>query len=78
MEYIVKKKLYHNTLGLLNEGETVTFTKEEVAEYDKDYFDTLFETVGADETDDTDETNTDETVNDKPKKRGKKSEEPAE
>ena len=43
MEYIVKKKLYHNTLGLLNEGETVTFTKEEVAEYDKDYFDTLFE-----------------------------------
>lgn len=78
MEYIVKKKLYHNTLGLLNEGETVTFTKEEVAEYDKDYFDTLFETVGADETDDTDETNTDETVNDKPKKRGKKSEELAE
>lgn len=78
MEYIVKKKLYHNTLGLLNEGETVTFTEEEVAEYDKDYFDTLFETVGADETDDTDETNTDETVNDKPKKRGKKSEEPAE
>lgn len=78
MEYIVKKKLYHNTLGLLNEGETVTFTKEEVAEYDIDYFDTLFETVGADETDDTDETNTDETVNDKPKKRGKKSEEPAE
>lgn len=78
MEYIVKKKLYHNTLGLLNEGETVTFTKEEVAEYDKDYFDTLFETVGADETDDTDETNTDETVNDKPKKRGKKSEDAAE
>lgn len=83
MEYIVKKKLYHNTLGLLNEGETVTFTKEEVAEYDKDYFDTLFETVGADETDvtdetTTDETGTDETVDDKPKKRGKKSEEPAE
>lgn len=83
MEYIVKKKLYHNTLGLLNEGETVTFTKEEVAEYDKDYFDTLFETVGADETDDTDETdtdetNTDETGEDKPKKRGKKSEKPAE
>lgn len=78
MEYIVKKKLYHNTLGLLNEGETVTFTKEEVAEYDKDYFDTLFEAVGAEETDDTDETNTDETVNDKPKKRGKKSEDAAE
>ena len=73
MEYIVKKKLYHNTLGLLNEGETVTFTKEEVAEYDKDYFDTLFETVGADETD-----ATDETVDDKPKKRGKKSEDAAE
>lgn len=79
MEYIVKKKLYHNTLGLLNEGETVTFTKEEVAEYDKDYFDTLFETVGADETDATDGTDaTDETGEDKPKKRGKKSEEPAE
>lgn len=79
MEYIVKKKLYHNTLGLLNEGETVTFTKEEVAEYDKDYFDTLFETVGADETDTTDETDaTDETGEDKPKKRGKKSEKPAE
>lgn len=54
MEYIVKKKLYHNTLGLLNEGETVTFTKEEVTEYDKDYFDTLFEAVGAEETDATD------------------------
>nr|DAW69972.1 MAG TPA: hypothetical protein [Caudoviricetes sp.] len=77
MEYIVKKKLYHNTLGLLNEGETVTFTKEEVAEYDKDYFDTLFETVGADETD-TDETGTDENVDGKPKKRGKKSEEATE
>lgn len=54
MEYIVKKKLYHNTLGLLNEGETVTFTKEEVAEYDKDYFDALFEVVGTEETDTTD------------------------
>lgn len=74
MEYIVKKKLYHNTLGLLNEGETVTFTKEEVAEYDKDYFDTLFETVGAEETD------TNETVDDKPKTKSKdkKSEETAE
>lgn len=72
MEYIVKKKLYHNTLGLLNEGETVTFTKEEVTEYDKDYFDTLFEAVGTEEID------TDETVDDKPKKRGKKSEEPTE
>lgn len=73
MEYIVKKKLYHNTLGLLNEGETVIFTKEEVAEYDKDYFDALFEVVGTEETD-----TTDETVDDKPKKRGKKTEEPAE
>lgn len=73
MEYIVKKKLYHNTLGLLNEGETVTFTKEEVAEYDKDYFDALFEVVGTEETD-----TTDETVDDKPKKRGKKSEDVAE
>lgn len=71
MEYIVKKKLYHNTLGLFNEGETVTFTKEEVAEYDKDYFDTLFEAVGAEETEDGE---------DKPKtkSKGKKSEETAE
>lgn len=71
MEYIVKKKLYHNTLGLLNEGETVTFTKEEVAEYDKDYFDTLFESVGAEETEDGE---------DKPKtkSKGEKSEETAE
>lgn len=71
MEYIVKKKLYHNTLGLLDEGETVTFTKEEVAEYDKDYFDTLFETVGEEETEDGE---------DKPKtkSKGKKSEETAE
>lgn len=71
MEYIVKKKLYHNTLGLLNEGDTVTFTKEEVAEYDKDYFDTLFETVGAEETEDGE---------DKPKTKSKdkKSEETAE
>lgn len=71
MEYIVKKKLYHNTLGLLNEGETVTFTKEEVAEYDKDYFDTLFEAVDAEETEDGE---------DKPKtkSKGKKSKETAE
>lgn len=71
MEYIVKKKLYHNTLGLLNEGETVTFTKEEVAEYDKDYFNDLFEAVGAEETEDGE---------DKPKikSKGKKSEETAE
>lgn len=71
MEYIVKKKLYHNTLGLLNEGETVTFTKEEVAEYDKDYFDTLFEAVGAEETEDGEDKT-------KTKSKGKKSEETAE
>lgn len=77
MEYIAKVTLYHNTKGLIKEGQTVELTKEEVAEYDKDYFKDLFETVGADETD-TDETNTDETGEDKPKKRGKKSEKPAE
>lgn len=71
MEYIVKKKLYHNTLGLLNKGEIVTFTKEEVAEYDKDYFDTLFETVGTEETEDGEE-------KPKTKSKGEKSEETAE
>lgn len=71
MEYIVKAKCYHNTLGLLHEGETVTFTKDEVAEYDKDYFDALFESVGdaSAEVEETEETET------TPKKRGKKSEE---
>lgn len=73
MEYIAKVTLYHNTKGLIKEGQTVELTKEEVAEYDKDYFNDLFEAVGAEETDDTDET-----VDDKPKKRGKKSEETAE
>lgn len=73
MEYIAKVTLYHNTKGLIKEGQTVELTKEEVAEYDKDYFNDLFEAVGADETD-----TTDETVDDKPKKRGKKSEETAE
>lgn len=73
MEYIAKVTLYHNTKGLIKEGQTVELTKEEVAEYDKDYFNDLFEAVGAEETDDTDETG-----EDKPKKRGKKSEEPAE
>lgn len=77
MEYIVKKKLYHNTLGLLNEGETVTLTKEEVAEYDKDYFDTLFEPAGAEETEDGEETNDGE-EKPKTKSKGKKSEETAE
>lgn len=72
MEYIAKVTLYHNTKGLIEEGKTVELTKEEVAEYDKDYFNDLFEAVGAEETD------TDENVDDKPKKRGKKSEETAE
>ena len=73
MEYIAKVTLYHNTKGLIKEGQTVELTKEEVAEYDKDYFNDLFEAVGAEETDATDETG-----EDKPKKRGKKSEETAE
>lgn len=73
MEYIAKVTLYHNTKGLIKEGQTVELTKEEVAEYDKDYFNDLFEAVGAEEAD-----ATDETVDDKPKKRGKKSEETAE
>lgn len=73
MEYIAKVTLYHNTKGLIEEGQTVELTKEEVAEYDKDYFNDLFEAVSAEETD-----ATDETVDDKPKKRGKKSEETAE
>ena len=49
MEYVAKVTLYHNTKGLIEEGTTVEFTKEEVAEYDKDYFKDLFETVGAEE-----------------------------
>lgn len=73
MEYIAKVTLYHNTNGLIKEGQTVELTKEEVAEYDKDYFNDLFEAVGAEETD-----ATDETIDDKPKKRGKKSEDAAE
>ena len=72
MEYIAKVTLYNNTKGLIEEGQTVELTKEEVAEYDKDYFNDLFEAVGAEETD------TDENVDDKPKKRGKKTEETAE
>lgn len=76
MEYIVKQKCYHNTLGLLHEGETVTFTKDEVAEYDKDYFNALFEPVGdaSAEVEPTEETVEEPT----PKKRGKKAEETAE
>ena len=45
MEYIAKVTLYHNTKGLIKEGQTVELTKEEVAEYDKDYFNDLFEAV---------------------------------
>nr|DAR77448.1 MAG TPA: hypothetical protein [Caudoviricetes sp.] len=77
MEYIVKAKCYHNTLGLLHEGETVTFTKDEVAEYDEDYFNALFEVVGgsAEEVAEVEEV---EEAEPTPKKRGKKAEETAE
>lgn len=74
MEYIVKAKCYHNTQGLLNEGETVTFTKDEVAEYDKDYFNALFEPVG-DASAEVEETQEEEPT---PTKRGKKAEETVE
>ena len=74
MEYIAKVTLYHNTKGLIKEGQAVEFTKDEVAEYDKDYFNDLFEAVGAEETEET------EDGEDKPKtkSKGKKSEETAE
>lgn len=74
MEYIAKVTLYHNTKGLIEEGQTVELTKEEVAEYDKDYFNDLFEAVGAEETEET------EDGEDKPKtkSKGKKTEETAE
>lgn len=77
MEYIAKVTLYHNTKGLIEEGRTVELTKEEVAEYDKDYFNDLFEAVGAEETEDGKEA---EDGEDKPKtkSKGKKSEETAE
>ena len=76
MEYVAKVTLYHNTKGLIEEGTTVEFTKEEVAEYDKDYFKDLFETVGAEEVAEVEPT--EETVEATPKKRGKKVEEAAE
>lgn len=76
MEYIAKVTLYHNTKGLIEEGTTVEFTKEEVAEYDKDYFKDLFETVGAEEVAEVEPT--EETVETTPNKRGKKAEETAE
>ena len=88
MEYVAKVTLYHNTKGLIEEGTTVEFTKEEVAEYDKDYFKDLFETVGAEEIAEVEPTEetvepTEETVEpteEKPKAKtkGKKAEETAE
>lgn len=88
MEYVAKVTLYHNTKGLIEEGTTVEFTKEEVAEYDKDYFKDLFETVGAEEVaevEPTEETvepteETAEPTEEKPKAKtkGKKAEETAE
>lgn len=71
MEYIAKVTLYHNTKGLIKEGQTVELTKEEVAEYDKDYFNDLFEAVGAEETEETE----DGEEKPKTKSKGKKSEE---
>lgn len=58
----------------MHEGETVTFTKDEVAEYDKDYFNALFEPVG----DASAEVEEVEEAEPTPKKRGKKAEETAE
>nr|DAJ42168.1 MAG TPA: hypothetical protein [Caudoviricetes sp.] len=83
MEYVAKVTLYHNTKGLIEEGTTVEFTKEEVAEYDKDYFKDLFETVGAEEVAEVEPTEetvepTEETVEPTPNKRGKKAKETAE
>lgn len=88
MEYVAKVTLYHNTKGLIEEGTTVEFTKEEVAKYDKDYFKDLFETVGAEEVAEVEPTEetvepTEETVDpteEKPKAKtkGKKAEETAE
>jgi len=88
MLYIAKVTLYHNTKGLIEEGATVEFTKDEVAEYDKGYFKDLFETVGAEEVAEVELTEetvepTEETVEpteEKPKAKtkGKKAEETAE
>lgn len=79
MLYIAKVTLYHNTKGLIEEGATVEFTKDEVAEYDKGYFKDLFETVGAEETAEVEEEPTDNTEEKpKAKAKGKKAEETAE
>lgn len=45
MKYIVKTKCYHNTHGLLQEGEIVELTADEVKEYDKKYFASLFDAI---------------------------------
>lgn len=58
----------------MHEGETVTFTKDEVAEYDKDYFNALFEPVG-DASAEVEEVEEAKTTT---KKTGKKAEETAE
>ena len=80
MEYIAKVTLYHNTKGLIKEGQAVEFTKDEVAEYDKDYFNSLFEPVGdaSAEVEEVEETDEVEEAEATPKKRGKKAEETAE
>lgn len=75
MLYIAKVTLYHNTKGLIEEGATVEFTKDEVAEYDKNYFNDLFETVGAEETAEVEEV---QEAKPTTKKTGKKAEETAE
>lgn len=75
MEYVAKVTLYHNTKGLIEEGTTVEFTKEEVAEYDKDYFKDLFETVGAEEIAEVEEV---QEAKPTTKKTGKKAEEAVE
>lgn len=74
MLYIAKVTLYHNTKGLIKDGETVEFTKKEVAEYDKDYFKDLFETVSAEEVAEVEPTE----EKPKAKTKGKKAEETAE
>lgn len=48
MKYIVKTKCYHNTHGLLNEGEIVELTADEVKEYNKKYFTSLFDAIEED------------------------------
>lgn len=79
MLYIAKVTLYHNTKGLIEEGATVEFTKDEVAEYDKNYFNDLFETVGAEETAEVEEVQEAKPTTKKTgKKTGKKAEETAE